>query len=204
MRMNHLKLETRVGTFCIQWDASGRIIGSGLFHNLAAQLPEWKRIGHWTSLTRNRPTAALTKIFTEVQNYFQMGQPITALKWRLLDINLLTEFQKKVYTAVQLIPHGETRPYSWIAEKTGQRKATRAVGQALRKNPFPVLVPCHRVVSASGLGGFLGDDNPDSPELNMKQSLLELENSYRCPLFPFLLTEHDRGSNTLRNGTNQY
>lgn len=67
----------------------------------------------------------------------------------------LSSFAKKVYKAVLSIPLGQVRTYKWVAEKAGKPKAYRAVGQVLNKNPFPVIVPCHRVVAARGkLGGY--------------------------------------------------
>ena len=67
----------------------------------------------------------------------------------------LSEFQLKVYRAVKRIPRGEIRSYQWVAGAIGQPGAYRAVGNALNKNPYPVIVPCHRVVKSDGsLGGF--------------------------------------------------
>ena len=67
----------------------------------------------------------------------------------------LTKFQKKVYEVVLSIPTGKTRSYKWVAIKTGNPKASRAVGQALNKNPYIGKVPCHRVIRTNGsLGGF--------------------------------------------------
>lgn len=53
------------------------------------------------------------------------------------------------------IPSGETRTYAWVAEKIGKPKAVRAVAQALKHNPWPLIIPCHRVVASNGkLGGY--------------------------------------------------
>ena len=72
----------------------------------------------------------------------------------LSDMKAYPEFQRKVWLACASIPKGETRTYGWVARKVGKPGAARAVGQALGKNPFAPTVPCHRVVAASGLGGF--------------------------------------------------
>jgi len=70
---------------------------------------------------------------------------------------LATEFQRRVYRAVCRIPAGQTRSYRWVAERLGRPAAARAVGQALHRNPFAPLVPCHRVIRSDGsLGGFAG------------------------------------------------
>lgn len=66
-----------------------------------------------------------------------------------------TEFEHKVWLALKEIPYGETRSYKWISEKVGRPKAMRAVGQALKKNPMPIILPCHRVIASDGsIGGF--------------------------------------------------
>lgn len=65
-----------------------------------------------------------------------------------------TPFQQRVWAAIGTIPRGETRRYGYLAHTLGS--AARAVGQACGANPFPLVVPCHRVVSAAGLGGFAG------------------------------------------------
>ncbi len=81
----------------------------------------------------------------------------------------LTWFEKKVYTVVKSIPRGETRSYSWVAQRVGRPGAVRAVGTALKKNPFTIIVPCHRVVRSDGSPGeyALGAD--------LKKRLLEIE-----------------------------
>ena len=84
----------------------------------------------------------------------------------------LTAFQKKVYSAVKKIPKGQVRSYSWVARRIGSPKAARAVGNALNKNPFPVIIPCHRVVAKNSLGGF-------SRGLKAKLRLLRSE-GYPC------------------------
>ncbi|MFO7542412.1 MAG: methylated-DNA--[protein]-cysteine S-methyltransferase, partial [Thiobacillus sp.] len=64
-----------------------------------------------------------------------------------------TPFQKKVWRALTHIPAGHPATYGALAKQLGT--AARAVGQACGSNPLPILIPCHRVVAASGLGGFM-------------------------------------------------
>ena len=86
-----------------------------------------------------------------------------------LDLSGATDFQREVWEAARLIPYGETRSYRWVAEQIKKPKALRAVGQALGRNPLPVIVPCHRVLASNGqLGGFTGG-------IDMKRRLLNLE-----------------------------
>ncbi|KYZ75342.1 cysteine methyltransferase [Anaerosporomusa subterranea] len=80
-----------------------------------------------------------------------------------------TEFQQRVWQALQQIPCGETRSYGEIAKSIGQPKAARAVGLANNRNPILIFIPCHRVVGANGkLIGYAGG-------LEAKQYLLNLE-----------------------------
>ncbi|MBA7604405.1 Methylated-DNA--protein-cysteine methyltransferase [subsurface metagenome] len=87
-----------------------------------------------------------------------------------LDLSSATTFERQVWRLVRLIPYGETRSYGWIAKQMGKSGAARAVGQALARNPLPIIIPCHRVVSDGGLGGYSGG-------LVVKRVLLHLEAS---------------------------
>jgi len=67
----------------------------------------------------------------------------------------MNDFAKKVYRVVLSIPLGQVRTYKWVAKKAGNPGASRAVGQILKNNPYPLLIPCHRVVKSSGaIGGY--------------------------------------------------
>ncbi len=85
-----------------------------------------------------------------------------------VDLSHLSDFDQKVLFEVRKIPYGSVVTYSVLAERIGQPGAARAVGNALRKNPALVVIPCHRVVAKDGLGGYvLGID--------AKRRMLELE-----------------------------
>lgn len=79
-----------------------------------------------------------------------------------------TSFQHDVWAALSTIPFGEVRTYADIAAAVKRPRATRAVGNANHVNPWPVIVPCHRVVAKTGLGGYGGGDE-------VKRFLLDLE-----------------------------
>lgn len=82
-----------------------------------------------------------------------------------------TEFQKDVWNALLEIPYGEVRTYKQVAEQLGS--SPRAVGNACRKNPIVILIPCHRVISVSGIGGYAGETGGD--EIKIKRWLLQHE-----------------------------
>lgn len=97
--------------------------------------------------------------------YLEKGAPRPSAE---LDLSGCTDFQKRVYSAVQGIARGRTMTYGEIALLIGCPKGARAVGRAMATNPFLAMVPCHRVVARSGLGGFaLGRD--------IKERMLALE-----------------------------
>ncbi|MGY5876118.1 MAG: methylated-DNA--[protein]-cysteine S-methyltransferase [Candidatus Thorarchaeota archaeon] len=85
-----------------------------------------------------------------------------------VDTSICYPFQLQVLHTERTIPRGKTASYSWVAKQIGTR-AFRAVGSALARNPFPIVVPCHRAVrSDRTLGGFQGG-------LGMKRRILEME-----------------------------
>jgi methylated-DNA-[protein]-cysteine S-methyltransferase len=86
-----------------------------------------------------------------------------------------TVFQQKVWDALASIPRGSTRTYGELAKHLGS--APRAVGQACGANWFPVVIPCHRVTAAGGLGGFSNSDDPNGYLLGIKRWLLAHEGS---------------------------
>ncbi len=98
----------------------------------------------------------------------------------------LTHFEKKVYTVVKKIPFGEVRTYAWVAERIGKPSASRAVGNSLNKNPFPVIVPCHRVVHSDGsIGEYaFGKD--------LKMKLLKIEGILQNKSYSFCNIRRER------------
>ncbi len=92
---------------------------------------------------------------------------------RIFGFKKLTPFAKKVYKAVLSIPIGQVRSYKWVAQKISRPRAVRAVGQILKRNPWPLIIPCHRVICSNGdLGGY------SSGQKN-KRALLDLEKQIR-------------------------
>lgn len=90
-----------------------------------------------------------------------------------LDLGPQTEFQRRVIDGCRRIPPGETLTYGELAEQSGYPRAARAVGNCMRTNPIPLLVPCHRVVGSGGsMRGYSAGEG-----IRMKLRLLELESS---------------------------
>jgi methylated-DNA-[protein]-cysteine S-methyltransferase len=88
-----------------------------------------------------------------------------------VDLAGLTPFQQRVLQAVARVPRGKVATYAEIARRIDRPKAARAVGQALRRNPIPIVIPCHRVLASNGgLGGYTGRGG-----VRTKKQLLSLE-----------------------------
>ena len=104
-----------------------------------------------------RVTEQITEYFAGARRHFDLPLAPAA-----------TAFQARVRAAMQDIPYGQTRSYGELAHSAGG--APRAIGQACGANPLPLVVPCHRVVAANGLGGYSGGKG-----LATKRALLALE-----------------------------
>jgi len=96
-----------------------------------------------------------------------------------VDFSLYSEFTRRVLQSVACIPYGETRTYSDVARAVGQPGAARAVGQALKRNLCPLVIPCHRVMACRGPGGFTAPGGID-----LKKRLLELERHAKEHYYP--------------------
>ena len=89
-----------------------------------------------------------------------------------LDLEGASGFLVRAWKACQSIPKGEVRTYNWLAEQAGNRRAARAAGLAMSRNPAPIIIPCHRVIGSNGaLHGYAGG-------LALKQRLLEIEGAF--------------------------
>ncbi|TRW78893.1 methylated-DNA--[protein]-cysteine S-methyltransferase [Mycolicibacterium sp. 018/SC-01/001] len=111
---------------------------------------------------------AFADVVTQLEEYFRGERQDFDVELDLVG----TEFQRRVWTALQTIPYGETRSYGQIAAQIGAPGASRAVGLANGHNPISIIVPCHRVIGANGsLTGYGGG-------LERKKSLLGMEKRY--------------------------
>lgn len=117
-----------------------------------------------------RPALAkLVEAGLQLQRFLAAESKVIDLK---LDLSGVPAFHSQVYRLAQKIPYGQVRTYGWLAKVAGRPAAARAVGNALAHNPFPLAVPCHRVIRSDGqLGGFGGG-------IELKKVLLRLEGRF--------------------------
>lgn len=102
----------------------------------------------------------------ELSEYFEKGREEFTHD---IGFNRGTDFDRKVWLTLREVPYGETRTYKWLAERIGNPQAYRAVGQALSRNPIPIILPCHRIIESDGsIGGY-------SSGVDIKRRLLEIE-----------------------------
>ena len=124
----------------------------------------WRAIEWLTGFTGSAATVIVTRDFAGLwtdSRYFQQAK-------EQLDG---TPFQRRVWQVLQKIPSGSTMTYGEVAQQIGS--GARAVGNACRANPCPLIVPCHRVVGVDGLGGFSGERGGE--KLEIKRWLLQHE-----------------------------
>jgi len=111
-------------------------------------------------------------VIEQLQEYFEGKRSSFSLS---LNLKYLTHFQRKVLLAALDVPHGQITTYGEIARRLGKVRLARAVGQALARNPIPIVIPCHRVLSADGsLHGYSGGKG-----LETKGLLLQLEGAFQ-------------------------
>ncbi|WP_297527426.1 methylated-DNA--[protein]-cysteine S-methyltransferase [Thiohalobacter sp.] len=152
MTARRYRIDSPIGWLGIGLDAGDRLSAVDFLHG---------RPPPWPDLPSGHPvTQALAAYFESARQ--PEGVELAAAP---------TAFQARVRAALLAIPPGQTRTYGELAAVLGS--APRAVGQACRRNPLPLFVPCHRVVAADGAGGFGG--HRDGPVAALKRRLLEHE-----------------------------
>ena len=126
------------------------------------------RLGRHRALDAVEDAAALETFYRELLEYLEGRR--SRLDWPI-DLRLTaSDFHRGVLQATAAIPYGAVCSYAGLAAEVGQPTASRAVAQALRRNPLPIIVPCHRVIGSSGaLTGYAGD------KLDLKRRLLAVE-----------------------------
>jgi methylated-DNA-[protein]-cysteine S-methyltransferase len=117
--------------------------------------------------TKHSTNREIEKLASDIADFFK-GKTVQ-FYLDAIDLDMCSEFQRRVLIAEYGIPRGWVSPYGRIAKHLSHPHAVRAVGRALATNPFPIVIPCHRAVRADGsLGGFQGG-------VMMKKRLLEME-----------------------------
>jgi methylated-DNA-[protein]-cysteine S-methyltransferase len=175
-------IKTKIGWCAVV--ATGKVV-----LRIAIGFPERKQLltqilKEFGSAIEKKP--ARMSITEEVRHYFS-GKKVflnCAMDW-----SSLSPFQQKVYKAAMKVPYGTVETYGNLARRIGCPKGARAVGGALSKNPFPLVVPCHRIVREDGgLGGFSARGG-----IALKKKLLKLEKlSSACPKNPIFLVKNSK------------
>jgi methylated-DNA-[protein]-cysteine S-methyltransferase len=137
------------------WSVQGTDDGVQHIHLPLDKLPPSKGVAP-------KPVADAAK---QLEEYFAGTRRTFQVK--LTDV-AATTFQHDVWNALRAIPYGQVRTYGDVADAVNRPRAHRAVGNANHVNPWPIVVPCHRVVASAGLGGYGGGDE-------VKRYLLDLE-----------------------------
>ena len=159
--------ETSVGWCALAWHDAG-IVGACLPQtNETVLAARWEQLHPGATRASALPVAA-----REVQAHLE-GKP-SALDEIVIDYTGVPDFHARVYVASRAIQAGQTKTYGELAAEIGSPGAARAVGQALAKNPFAPIVPCHRILAAGvKMGGFSAVGG-----VVTKQRLLEIEGAW--------------------------
>lgn len=150
--------ETPLGTCGIAWRAGSDSRSRAVVR--ALQLPEAtpgateSRIARKSRTNRSSlPPPEIVAVIERIRRH--LGGEVQEFRSVAVDLTDVTPFCRQVYEAAREIPPGQTRTYGEIAKAVGQPDAAQEVGQAMARNPAPILIPCHRVAAAGGKpGGF--------------------------------------------------
>ena len=159
--------DTPLGRCAIAWGQRG-VVG--------LQLPEARESSTRARIRQRFPEAVEATPPREVKRAIDavaalLGGRKADLSKLVLDMDGVSPFHRRVYEAARDIPAGQTLSYGEVAARLGSPNSARAVGQALGRNPFPIVVPCHRVLAAGGkAGGFTAEGGVDT-----KMRMLEME-----------------------------
>lgn len=143
---------TAIGDCAIAWNAADRLTG--------VWLPEASSARLRARIAQRRPDAAETEPNRDIAATVAAISTLlcgarTDLSEIRIEDSMLEPFDRQVYVAARTIPPGRVITYAALAERIGGAASARSVGQSLGRNPFPIVVPCHRIVAARGeLGGF--------------------------------------------------
>jgi methylated-DNA-[protein]-cysteine S-methyltransferase len=167
MPLSYCVFDTSMGSAGIAWGERGLV---------GIQLPEADPSRVRGRLRRRFPGSRESAPSPEIEQAIERirvllsGTPVD-LTSVPLDMSAVEPFERRVYDVARTIPPGQTLTYGQIADRLGDRLLARDVGQALGRNPFPIVVPCHRVLAAGGkLGGFSAPGG-----VATKQRLLAIE-----------------------------
>ncbi len=159
--------DTAIGVCGVVWNEIG-LTGTALPDRDAESLRD-RLTQRWPQAVEAQPWGAGAEAVAAIQALMVDGR--TDLTGLVLDETSLTDVLRRVYAAARAVPPGQTRTYGQIAAAAGAPGEARAVGQAMGKNPWPIVVPCHRVMGADGkLTGFSAPGGVDT-----KLRLLSIE-----------------------------
>lgn len=160
---SYLPLETPVGTVFVAWNNRG-ITAVMLRPDAATFARDFAQQFQRRAIEADLPDASALRPALEATVRGERKAPMP------FDLHQLTEFEQAVLRKALEIPRGQVRPYGWIAREIGHPRAVRAVGSALKHNPIPLLIPCHRVVLSDGQLGQYAMGG-----VGVKRALLQVE-----------------------------
>ena len=167
MDVAYALFDTALGTAAVAW--SDRGIVRTFLPESSAQVTRGQLVRRLPDAREAEPSEHVRRLIDDVVRL--LGGDRVSLEWVPIDDASLPELDRRVYAAARTIPPGSTLTYGDVARLIGDATLARRVGEALGRNPFPIVVPCHRVLAAGGrTGGFSARGGTET-----KMQLLRIE-----------------------------
>ena len=143
--------DTPIGACAIAWTEAG-VCGASLPER-TMEATRARMVRRYPGAMESAPSESIATLIADVVRLLS-GAPVD-LSYATLDESEIPEFNRSVYAIARAIPPGRTRTYGAVAQELGNPLLAQQVGQALGRNPIPIITPCHRILAAKGgMGGF--------------------------------------------------
>ena len=149
--MHYCLIDTAIGTVGLAWSAN--VVTRLQLPEFSREATERRLRGRSATVVEGEPTRQIEQAIVDFRTYFSGAQ--VDFSGIGLDLAGVGAFHRSIYDATRRVGWGETTTYGALAQQAGSPDASRAVGQAMGRNPVPIIIPCHRVLASGGKpGGF--------------------------------------------------
>lgn len=173
--LKYVVINTLIGEITIVWDDSENLIKQIILPNVVTRRSSTSNIDYTGVILEKHPNRMIIDLCSDIKDRI-LGHEVD-FDISLLDLSVLTDFQKKVLLKQVEIPYGHVTTYKKLAEMIGKPRSFRPVANVLSNNPFPLFIPCHRTVRADWtVGGYAGTKDGIFKEFILEKEGIKIKN----------------------------